>query len=123
MHFTPQTASWLNMVERFFLDITVNRLRCGVFTSVPELGAAIDKDVAHHKLATRAATTGWSRSAAPTLLAPAGLPSPVTASEKNSRLIAMNCVRGPGTSASSKIASGGHTDTQMPQLMHSSGWM
>ncbi len=53
------------------------------------------------RLATRAATMGWSRSAAPTLLAPAGLPSPVTASEKNSRLIAMNCLRGPGTSASS----------------------
>jgi len=25
MHFTPTSASWLNMVERFFRDITVNR--------------------------------------------------------------------------------------------------
>jgi hypothetical protein len=31
------------LVERFFRDITVNRLRRGVFTSVPELVAAIDE--------------------------------------------------------------------------------
>jgi hypothetical protein len=37
MHFTPTWASWLNMVERFFRDITVERLRRGVSTSVPEL--------------------------------------------------------------------------------------
>ncbi|RZL96725.1 MAG: IS630 family transposase, partial [Variovorax sp.] len=48
MHFTPTSASWLNMVERFFLDITTERLRRGVFTSVPELVAAIDEYVAHH---------------------------------------------------------------------------
>ncbi|AER54691.1 integrase catalytic subunit [Pseudoxanthomonas spadix BD-a59] len=41
MHFTPTSASWLNMVERFFRDITTERLRRGVFTSVPELIAAI----------------------------------------------------------------------------------
>jgi len=50
MHFTPTSASWLNMVERFFRDITVNRLRRGVFTSVPELVAAIDEYVAHHNI-------------------------------------------------------------------------
>lgn len=48
MHFTPTSASWLNMVERFFRDITTERLRRGVFTSVPELVAAIDEYVAHH---------------------------------------------------------------------------
>ena len=48
MHFTPTSASWLNMVERFFRDISENRLRRGVFTSVPELVAAIDEYVAHH---------------------------------------------------------------------------
>ncbi len=32
-HFTPTSASWLNMVERFFRDITDTRLRRGVFTS------------------------------------------------------------------------------------------
>lgn len=48
MHFTPTSASWLNMVERFFRDLTAERLRRGVFTSVPELVAAIDDYVAHH---------------------------------------------------------------------------
>ena len=48
MHFTPTSASWLNMVERFFRDISENRLRRGVFTSVPELVTAIDEYVVHH---------------------------------------------------------------------------
>ncbi len=48
MHFTPTSASWLNMVERFFRDITTERLRRGVFTSVPELIAAIDEYIVHH---------------------------------------------------------------------------
>jgi transposase len=48
MHFTPTSASWLNMVERFFRDISENRLRRGVFCNVPELVAAIDEYVAHH---------------------------------------------------------------------------
>ena len=48
MHFTPTSASWLNMVERFFRDITTERLRRGVFTSVPELVTAIDAYIAHH---------------------------------------------------------------------------
>ena len=48
MHFTPTSASWLNMVERFFRDITTERLRRGVFTSVGELVAAIDEYIAHH---------------------------------------------------------------------------
>jgi transposase len=53
IHFTPTSSSWLNMVERFFRsldpeermrssgDITENRIRRGVFRSVPELEAAI----------------------------------------------------------------------------------
>lgn len=50
MHFTPTSASWLNMVERFFRDITTERLRRGVFTSVPDLVTAIDEYVAHHNV-------------------------------------------------------------------------
>jgi transposase len=50
MHFTPTSASWLNMVERFFRDITTERLRRGVFTSVPELEQAIDAYIAHHNV-------------------------------------------------------------------------
>jgi hypothetical protein len=36
------------MVERFFRDITTERLRRSVFTSVPELITAIDEFIAHH---------------------------------------------------------------------------
>lgn len=61
MHFTPTSASWLNMVERFFRDITVKRLRRGVFTSVPELVAAIDQYIAHHN--TNPKPFIWTKSA------------------------------------------------------------
>ncbi|MBH2010254.1 MAG: IS630 family transposase [Xanthomonadaceae bacterium] len=61
MHFTPTSASWLNMVERFFRDITVKRLRRGVFTSVPELVAAIDEYIAHHN--TNPNPFIWTKSA------------------------------------------------------------
>ena len=50
MHFTPTSASWLNMVERFFRDISENRIRRGVFSSVPELVTAIDEYIAHHNI-------------------------------------------------------------------------
>jgi transposase len=46
LHFTPTSASWLNMVERFFRDLTVNRLRRGVFRSLPELVEALQKYIA-----------------------------------------------------------------------------
>jgi len=48
LHFTPTSASWLNMVERFFRDLTVNRLRRGVFHSVPELVTALENYIAQH---------------------------------------------------------------------------
>jgi transposase len=41
VHFTPTSSSWLNMVERFFRDITTNAIRRGVFTSVGDLIDAI----------------------------------------------------------------------------------
>jgi len=41
LHFTPTSASWLNMVERFFAEITRNRIRRGAFASVAELKQAI----------------------------------------------------------------------------------
>ena len=48
VHFTPTSSSWLNMVERFFRDLTQNRLRRGVFRDVEELIAAIDTYVDKH---------------------------------------------------------------------------
>ncbi|TMQ56502.1 MAG: IS630 family transposase, partial [Candidatus Eisenbacteria bacterium] len=41
LHFTPTSASWLNLVERWFADITRKRIRRGTFTSVPALITAI----------------------------------------------------------------------------------
>lgn len=41
LHFTPTSASWLNMVERFFRDLTTRRLRRGIFRSLTELIEAI----------------------------------------------------------------------------------
>ncbi len=61
MHFTPASASWLNMVERFFRDITTERLRRGVFTSVPELIKAINEYITHHN--TNPKPFIWTKSA------------------------------------------------------------
>ena len=61
MHFTPTSASWLNMVERFFRDITTERLRRGVFTSVPELIGVIDEYIAHHNIQPKPFI--WTKSA------------------------------------------------------------
>jgi transposase len=48
VHFTPTGASWLNMIERFFRDLSCNRLKRGVFRSVDELTAAIEEYIAIH---------------------------------------------------------------------------
>ena len=53
MHFTPTSASWLNMVERFFRDITEKRIRRGVFRSVPELVTAIEDYIQNHNRAPK----------------------------------------------------------------------
>ena len=42
LHFTPTSSSWLNLVERWFRDLTDKAVRRGVFRSVPELIAAIE---------------------------------------------------------------------------------
>ena len=44
-HFTPTSASWLNAVEGFFAKLTNRRLKRGVFRSVVELQAAINRFV------------------------------------------------------------------------------
>jgi len=48
MHFTPTSASWLNMVERFFRDISENRIKRESFSSVADLEQTIAAYVAHH---------------------------------------------------------------------------
>ena len=41
LHFTPTSSSWLNMVERWFGEITQKRIRRGTFGSVDDLLTAI----------------------------------------------------------------------------------
>jgi transposase len=48
MHFTPTSSSWLNLVERWFREITHQRIRRGVFTSVKQLKDAIYDYVEEH---------------------------------------------------------------------------
>lgn len=48
MHFTPTSSSWLNVIERWFKELTDKQLRRGVFRSVAELIETIEQFVAHH---------------------------------------------------------------------------
>jgi transposase len=48
VYFTPTSSSWLNMVERFFRDLTQNRLRRGVFHDVEKLITAIGNYIDNH---------------------------------------------------------------------------
>ncbi len=48
LHFTPTSSSWLNLVERWFRELTGKALRRGVFHSVPDLIAAIEAYLAAH---------------------------------------------------------------------------
>jgi transposase len=47
LHFTPTASSWLNLIERWFQELTDKRLRRGVFTSVADLTAAITEWAEH----------------------------------------------------------------------------
>jgi hypothetical protein len=54
IHFTPTSSSWLNLVERWFREITEKRLRRGSFRSVPELIDAINEYLNSHNQNPRA---------------------------------------------------------------------
>jgi transposase len=62
IHFIPTSSSWLNVIERWFRDITQNRIRNGVFRSVPQLEQAIREYIAHHNANPR--TFVWTKKAA-----------------------------------------------------------
>jgi transposase len=53
LHFTPTSGSWLNLVERFFGEITERRIRRGVFRSVAALEAAIREYLEHHNASSK----------------------------------------------------------------------
>jgi transposase len=61
LHFTPTSASWLNLVERFFAEITTKRIRRGTFTSVTELEDAIHDYLDRHNADPKPFV--WSKSA------------------------------------------------------------
>jgi transposase len=48
MHFTPTSSSWLNLIERWFRELTDKALRRGVFHSVPDLIAKIEEYLDAH---------------------------------------------------------------------------
>jgi transposase len=52
-HFTPTSSSWLNAVEGFFAKLTRRRLKHGVFHSVVDLQAAINRFVDEHNQTPR----------------------------------------------------------------------
>ena len=61
VHFTPTSSSWLNAVERFFAEITQQRIRRGTFRSVRELQRAIAAFVVEHN--KHAKPFIWTKSA------------------------------------------------------------
>jgi transposase len=47
LHFIPTSSSWLNLIERWFAELTSRRLRRGTFSSVDELIDAIETWAEH----------------------------------------------------------------------------
>lgn len=61
LHFTPTSASWMNLVERFFAEITTRRIRRGSFTSVDDLETAIYDYLLFHN--SKPKPFAWTKSA------------------------------------------------------------
>lgn len=53
LHFVPTSSSWMNLVERFFRDLTVDCVRDGSFTSVSELVASMEAYMAERDLSPK----------------------------------------------------------------------
>jgi len=76
-HFIPTSSSWLNLVERWFGEITRDRIRRGAFDSVPALVAAIEDYLKHYNDAPRRFI--WTKDADMILDKIARCPKPLTA--------------------------------------------
>jgi len=61
LHFTPTSASWMNLVERFFAEITTKRIRRGSYDSVDDLEEAIYDYLLQHN--AKPTPFVWSKSA------------------------------------------------------------
>jgi transposase len=73
-HFTPTSASWLNAVENFFSTLTRRRLKRGVFRSIVDLQAAINRYLAEHNESPKPFV--WTKPAATILEKVARIPVP-----------------------------------------------
>jgi transposase len=60
LHFIPTSSSWLNLVERWFRELTDKRIRRGSFASVPQLIAAIKEYLENHNQTPKVFT--WTAS-------------------------------------------------------------
>jgi transposase len=78
-HFIPTCSSWLNLVERWFGEITRDRIRRGTFESVPALIAAIDDYLTHYNQAPRRFI--WTKDADMILDKISKCPKPLTAAD------------------------------------------
>lgn len=76
-HFIPTSSSWLNLVERWFGEITRDRIRRGTFESVPALVAAINEYLQQYNEAPRRFV--WTKSADMILDKIARCPKPLSA--------------------------------------------
>ncbi|MGI3212207.1 IS630 family transposase [Roseovarius tibetensis] len=65
LHFTPTSASWLNLVERFFAEITTKRIRRGSYSSVDDLEGAIYDYLLQHNAKPKPFV--WSKTAEDTI--------------------------------------------------------
>jgi transposase len=61
LHFIPTSSSWLNLIERWFREITTKRLRRGTFQNVAQLIDAIVSFIKEHNSSPRAFT--WTAKA------------------------------------------------------------
>ena len=61
LHFTPTSASWANLVERFFATLTDKQIRRGVFTSLPHLEKCLREYLKRHSCAAMAGESGIAR--------------------------------------------------------------
>ena len=62
VHFTPTSSSWMNLVERFFRDLTEDVVRAGSFTSTRQLAEAIYSYLSERNLSPRRYV--WKKSGA-----------------------------------------------------------
>jgi hypothetical protein len=61
VHFTPTNSNWLNLIERWFRELTDKRVRRSVFRSVRELIDGSDKYIEHHNDQTDTVRAGPPR--------------------------------------------------------------